>query len=92
MLKKELMEKIEALELDNAGMKQVAERLHEQNETLQMYVNQLRGKLQEVSNNMITYESSMLVMASRLKELGALISEQNIGNNRRDKNEVKNFE
>lgn len=92
MLKKELMEKIEALELDNAGMKQVAERLHEQNETLQMYVNQLRGKLQEVSNNMITYESSMLVMASRLKELGALISEQNIGNNRREKNEVKNFE
>ena len=82
MLKKELQEKIEALELDNAGISQVAERLHEQNETLQMYVNQLRGKLQEVSSNMVTYESSMLVMTSRLKELGALISEQNIENNR----------
>ena len=82
MLKKQLQEKILELEEENNGIRMVAERLHEQNETLQMYVNQLRGKLQEVSSNMVTYESSMLVMTSRLKELGGLISEQNVEKNR----------
>ena len=82
MLKKQLEQRILELEEENNGMKMVAERLHEQNETLQMYVNQLRGKLQEVSSNMIAYESSMLVMTSRLKELGGLISEQNVEKNR----------
>jgi regulator of replication initiation timing len=82
MLKKQLEERILELEEENNGIRMVAERLHEQNETLQMYVNQLRGKLQEVSSNMVTYESSMLVMTSRLKELGGLISEQNVEKNR----------
>tara|TARA_R100000329_G_scaffold107124_1_gene87924 strand:+ start:1223 stop:1477 length:255 start_codon:yes stop_codon:yes gene_type:complete len=82
MLKKQLEQRILELEEENNGIKMVAERLHEQNETLQMYVNQLRGKLQEVSSNMIAYESSMLVMTSRLKELGGLISEQNVEKNR----------
>lgn len=82
MLKKQLEQRILELEEENNGIKMVAERLHEQNETLQMYVNQLRGKLQEVSSNMIAYESSMLVMTSRLKEMGGLISEQNVEKNR----------
>ena len=82
MLKKQLEQRILELEEENNGIRMVAERLHEQNETLQMYVNQLRGKLQEVSSNMVTYESSMLVMTSRLKELGGLISEQNVEKNR----------
>ena len=82
MLKKEMLEKIEELEKEKLGITQVAQRVHEQNETLQVYVNQLRGKLQEVSSNMVTYESSMLVMTSRLKELGGLISEQNVEKNR----------
>ena len=59
MLKKQLQERILELEEVNKGIRMVAERLHEQNETLQMYVNQLRGKLQEVSSNMVAYESSM---------------------------------
>jgi len=82
MLKKQLQERILELEEENKGIRMVAERLHEQNETLQMYVNQLRGKLQEVSSNMVAYESSMLVMTGRLKELGGLISEQNVEKNR----------
>ena len=82
MLKKQLEQRILELEEENNGIKMVAERLHEQNETLQMYVNQLRGKLQEVSSNMIAYESSMWVMTSRLKEMGGLISEQNVEKNR----------
>ena len=82
MLKKQLEQRILELEEENNGIRMVAERLHEQNETLQMYVNQLRGKLQEVSSNMIAYESSMLVMTSRLKEMGGLISEQNVEKNR----------
>lgn len=82
MLKKQLQERILELEEQNKTIKMVAERFHEQNETLQMYVNQLRGKLQEVSSNMVTYESSMLVMTGRLKELGDLISEQNVEKNR----------
>jgi len=82
MLKKQLQERILELEEENNEIKMVAARLHEQNETLQMYVNQLRGKLQEVSSNMITYESSMLVMTGRIKELGGLISEQNVEKNR----------
>lgn len=82
MLKKQLEQRILELEEENNGIRMVAERLHEQNETLQMYVNQLRGKLQEVSSNMVTYESTMLVMTSRLKELGGLISEQNVEKNR----------
>jgi len=82
MLKKQLQERILELEEQLNTIRTVAERLHEQNETLQMYVNQLRGKLQEVSSNMITYESSMLVMTGRLKELGGLISEQNVEKNR----------
>lgn len=82
MLKKQLQERILELEEQLNTIRTVAERLHEQNETLQMYVTQLRGKLQEVSSNMITYESSMLVMTGRLKELGGLISEQNVEKNR----------
>ena len=82
MLKKQLEQRILELEEENNGIRMVAERLHEQNETLQMYVNKLRGKLQEVSSNMVTYESTMLVMTSRLKELGGLISEQNVEKNR----------
>ena len=82
MLKKQLEQRILELEEENNGIRMVAERLHEQNETLQMYVNQLRGKLQEVSSNMVTYESTMLVMTSRLKEMGGLISEQNVEKNR----------
>ena len=82
MLKKQLEQRILELEEENNGIRMVAERLHEQNETLQMYVNQLRGKLQEGSSNMVTYESTMLVMTSRLKELGGLISEQNVEKNR----------
>ena len=82
MLKKQLEQRILELEEENNGIRMVAERLHEQNETLQMYVNQLRGKLQEVSSNMVTYESTMLVMTSRRKELGGLISEQNVEKNR----------
>lgn len=82
MLKKELLEKIEELEKEQLGITQVAQRVHEQNETLQVYVNQLRGKLQEVSNNLVVYENAMSVMTSRLQEMGALISEQNIENNR----------
>ena len=82
MLKKQLEQRILELEEENNGIRMVAERLHEQNETLQIYVNQLRGKLQEVSSNMVTYESTMLVMTSRLKELGGLISEQNVEKNR----------
>ena len=82
MLKKQLELRIIELEEENNGIRMVAERLHEQNETLQMYVNQLRGKLQEVSNNLVVYENAMSVMTSRLQEMGALISEQNIENNR----------
>ena len=82
MLKKEMLEKIEELEKEKLGIAQVAQRVHEQNETLQVYVNQLRGKLQEVSNNLVVYENAMSVMTSRLQEMGALISEQNIENNR----------
>ena len=82
MLKKEMLEKIEELEKEKLGITQVAQRVHEQNETLQVYVNQLRGKLQEVSNNLVVYENAMSVMTGRLQELGALISEQNIENNR----------
>ncbi len=84
MLKKQLEEMILQLEEEKNEIKMLADRLHEQNNMLQTFVNQLRGKLQEVSNNMLTYESSMLVMLSRTKELGALISEQNIENNRRE--------
>ena len=84
MLKKQLEEMILQLEEEKNEIKMLADRLHEQNNMLQNFVNQLRGKLQEVSNNMLTYESSMLVMLSRTKELGALISEQNIENNRRE--------
>ena len=82
MLKKQLQERILELEEQLNTIRTVAERLHEQNETLQMYVTQLRGKLQEVSSNMVAYESSMLVMTGRLKELGGLISEQNVEKNR----------
>ena len=84
MLKKELIEKKEALESDNVGIRQVAERLNEQNETLQMYVNQLRGKLQEVGNQISQYERTILVMSNRLKEKDDFISEQNMEQNRRE--------
>ena len=71
------------LEAQNASLIDDAMKLQENNNTLQLYVNQLRGKLQEVSNSMNVYESTMLVMTSRLKELGALISEQNMENSRK---------
>ena len=82
MLKKQMENRIMELEAQNASLIDDAMKLQEKNNTLQLYVNQLRGKLQEVSNSMNVYESTMLVMTSRLKELGALISEQNIENNR----------
>ena len=83
MLKKQMENRIMELEAQNASLIDDAMKLQENNNTLQLYVNQLRGKLQEVSNSMNVYESTMLVMTSRLKELGALISEQNMENSRK---------
>ena len=83
MLKKQMENRIMELEAQNASLIDDAMKLQENNNTLQLYVNQLRGKLQEVSNSMNVYESTMLVMTGRLKELGALISEQNMENSRK---------
>ena len=81
MLKKQMENRIIELEQQNHELLQDSIKLQENNSTLQLYVNQLRGKLQEVSNNLMVYESSMLVMATRLKEIGDLISIQNVENN-----------
>ena len=83
MLKKQMENRIIELEQQNHELLQDSIKLQENNSTLQLYVNQLRGKLQEVSNNLMVYESSMLVMATRLKEIGDLISMQNVENNTR---------
>tara|TARA_R110002012_G_scaffold311889_1_gene521715 strand:- start:546 stop:800 length:255 start_codon:yes stop_codon:yes gene_type:complete len=82
MLKKELINRIEELEYQIHSMVNGQDTLETNNNTLQLYVNQLRGKLQEVSNHISIYEKTIAVMASRLEEMGQLIKEQNIQNNR----------
>ena len=54
------------------------------NETLTLYVKQLQAKLQEVGAVVQHYEKTILVMAGRLQEKDALISEQNNERNRRN--------
>jgi len=82
MLKKDLINRIEELEYQIHSMVNGQDTLETNNNTLQLYVNQLRGKLQEVSNHISIYEKTIGVMASRLEEMGQLIKEQNIQNNR----------
>jgi len=69
MLKEEMKKLIEALSLEG-------ESLRVNNETLTLYVKQLQSKLQEVSAVVQQYEKTILVMAGRLQEKDALISEQ----------------
>ena len=77
MLKEEMKKLIEALSLEG-------ESLRVNNETLTLYVKQLQSKLQEVSAVVQQYEKTILVMAGRLQEKDALISEQNKELNRRN--------
>jgi len=77
MLKEEMKKLIEALSLEG-------ESLRVNNETLTLYVKQLQSKLQEVSAVVQQYEKTILVMAGRLQEKDALISEQNNERNRRN--------
>ena len=77
MLKEEMKKLIEALSLEG-------ESLRVNNETLTLYVKQLQSKLQEVSAVVQQYEKTILVMAGRLQEKDALISEQNNERNGRN--------
>jgi len=77
MLKEEMKKLIEALSHEG-------ESLRVNNETLTLYVKQLQSKLQEVSAVVQQYEKTILVMAGRLQEKDALISEQNNERNRRN--------
>lgn len=77
MLKEEMKKLIEVLS-------QEADSLRVNNETLSLYVKQLQSKLQEVSAVVQQYEKTILVMAGRLQEKDALISEQNNERNRRN--------
>ena len=77
MLKEEMKELIGALSLERDS-------LRVNNETLTLYVKQLQAKLQEVGAIVQQYEKTILVMAGRLQEKDALISEQNNERNRRN--------
>ena len=70
MLKQNMKELIEKLETEQNSLKA-------NNNTLTLYVKQLQTKLQEVGTIVQHYEKTILIMAGRLQEKDALISEQN---------------
>tara|TARA_R110002012_G_C11662111_1_gene612308 strand:+ start:1558 stop:1794 length:237 start_codon:yes stop_codon:yes gene_type:complete len=76
MLKQQMKERIEELEALRINLEQ-------NNQTLTLYAKQLQTKMQEVVANVEHYERTILIMAKRLEEKGALISEQNNEINRR---------
>jgi len=77
MLKENMKELIEKLETEQNSLKA-------NNNTLTLYVKQLQTKLQEVGTIVQHYEKTILIMAGRLQEKDALISEQNNERNRRN--------
>jgi|TARA_R110000824_G_scaffold278145_1_gene466302 hypothetical protein len=77
MLKQNMKELIEKLETEQNSLKA-------NNNTLTLYVKQLQTKLQEVGTIVQHYEKTILIMAGRLQEKDALISEQNNERNRRN--------
>jgi len=77
MLKKEMKEIIEVLTFEEQTLKT-------NNQTLTLYVKQLQTKLQELGSVVTQYEKTILVMAGRLQEKDAFISEQNNEINRRN--------
>ena len=58
--------------------------LEANNSTLTLYVKQLQTKLQELGSVVTQYEKTILVMAGRLQEKDAFISEQSNEINRRN--------
>jgi len=84
MLKEEMKELIEKLGEGKLAAELEVDSLRVNNETLTLYVKQLQSKLQEVSAVVQQYEKTILVMAGRLQEKDALISEQNNERNRRN--------
>jgi sugar-specific transcriptional regulator TrmB len=77
MLKEEMKEYIEQIEMKSS-------QLEANNNTLTLYVKQLQTKLQEIGSVVTQYEKTILVMAGRLQEKDAFISEQNNEINRRN--------
>ena len=77
MLKQNMKELIEKLETEQNSLKA-------NNNTLTLYVKQLQTKLQEVGTIVQHYEKTILIMAGRLQEKDAFISEQNNEINRRN--------
>ena len=77
MLKQNMKELIEKLETEQNSLKA-------NNNTLTLYVKQLQTKLQELGSIVQHYEKTILIMAGRLQEKDALISEQNNERNRRN--------
>ena len=77
MLKQNMKELIEKLETEQNSLKA-------NNNTLTLYVKQLQTKLQELGSVVTQYEKTILIMAGRLQEKDALISEQNNERNRRN--------
>ena len=77
MLKEEMKGYIEEIERKSS-------QLEANNNTLTLYVKQLQTKLQEVGTIVQHYEKTILIMAGRLQEKDALISEQNNERNRRN--------
>jgi len=77
MLKEQMKNYIEQLETTNS-------QLEANNQTLTLYVKQLQTKLQELGSVVTQYEKTILVMAGRLQEKDAFISEQNNEINRRN--------
>ena len=77
MLKEEMKGYIEQIEMKSS-------QLEANNNTLTLYVKQLQTKLQEIGSVVTQYEKTILVMAGRLQEKDAFISEQNNEINRRN--------
>ena len=77
MLKEQMKNYIEQLETTNS-------QLEANNNTLTLYVKQLQTKLQELGSVVTQYEKTILIMAGRLQEKDAFISEQNNEINRRN--------
>tara|TARA_R110002020_G_scaffold456474_1_gene672973 strand:+ start:1271 stop:1507 length:237 start_codon:yes stop_codon:yes gene_type:complete len=77
MLKEEMKGYIEEIERKSS-------QLEANNSTLTLYVKQLQTKLQELGSVVTQYEKTILVMAGRLQEKDAFISEQSNEINRRN--------